>query len=966
MAFGLARHPACEWRNMLMRRTLLSTLLSLLCFCLIGTFAFAVSESGKGSLSGRVADTADAVLPGAQVELLPRAGTVNTDGQGEFTITNLAPGTYTVKITYVGFEQFTQEVTIVAGKNTQLKAVIQVQHKSEEVTVISERQTGEAEAINRTRTADNILQVLPAEVITSLPNANIADALGRMPSVTIERDEGEGKYVQIRGTEPRLSNVMVDGITIPSPETGVRQIKLDTIPSDLVDSVEINKTLQANIDADGIGGSVNLVTKTASEVPTINIYGLGGYTPISTNGRDVMQTGGTLGKRFGAQKKLGILLGGSYDYNGRGINDIEPVPTTDSLVPHYDSMDIRDYVYDRTRWGATASADYKLGEGSSLYMRGLFSNFRNWGHKWTYTLNDGDVPKYSQDWRRPNMAIGNLTLGGKHVFNSSWFAWDVAAGRSRSEGGSGSASYKWNGDPNINCFNDQSVAASVYRPGWSAGCFGTGADNAVDSNNYYLSKFSLPNNGQSAQLNLTASASYAKNYHVGTHFGTFEFGGKIRNAHKYDDSYQLSPDLSKYNGSLLVSSNSAWASNFTDPNYYDKTYHLGPVTDYSAVRSWVYANGLPLTGYGVNSANYDFVERISAGYVMNTIDLSSRLRLVTGLRFEATHMNSFGFDTTTSLVDQKINGDYLDVLPSASLRIALTKDSALRLVYGRGLARPDPQDIVQASSPVDNSATPALVTIANPNLKAEHANNYDVLFEQYLKSGGMFQAGFFYKDLTDPIVNGQSLVSNYTDPQGTSWGETMVSQVQNVGSAHVLGFEVGYQQRLSFLPGVMHGLGLSANYSYTNSQANGLQNLLRTDSPALLRQAPNTWNISPTYDTKNFSMRVGMTYNDAMIYAYQYQNLALNSSNVLAPVDPSTQPLGAKGPAGDNYLYAHYQIDVQGSYKLPYGLQVYAYGLNLNNEVFGFYNGNPKYVVQREYYKPTYAGGLRYTFSRER
>src|SRR6202008_3242601 len=131
---------------------------------------------------------------------------------------------------------------------------------------------------NRTLAAENILQVLPSDVIVSLPNANIADALGRMASVTIERNEREGKYVQIRGTKPRLSNTMGDGVTIPSPESDVRQIKLDTIASDLVDSVEINKTLQANIDADGIGGSVNLVTKTATDTPTIVLYGVGGYT----------------------------------------------------------------------------------------------------------------------------------------------------------------------------------------------------------------------------------------------------------------------------------------------------------------------------------------------------------------------------------------------------------------------------------------------------------------------------------------------------------------------------------------------------------------------------------------------------------------------------------------------------------------------------------------------------------------
>jgi TonB-dependent receptor len=926
-----------------------------------------LAQSGKGILSGRVEDKANAVLPGAQVELLPRAGTVTTNGQGEFIITNLTPGTYTVMISYVGFVPFTEDVRITAGKTTQLKAVIEIQSKNDEVTVLSERQTAEDEAINRTRAAENILQVLPAEVITSLPNANIADALGRMPSVTIERDEGEGKYVQVRGTEPRLTNVMVDGITIPSPETGVRQIKLDTIASDLVESVEINKTLQANIDADGIGGSVNLRTKTAGEIPLVALYGLGGYTPIKNDGRNVYQGGGTLGQRFGAQKKLGILFGGTYDYNGRGIDDIEPQPTTNSLIPHYDEMDIRDYVYDRTRWGATGSMDYKLGEGSNIYVRGLFSTFRNWGHKWTWGLNDGAAPKYSQDWRRPNMAIGNVVLGGKHVFSNSWLSWDASVGRSRSEGGSGGASYAWTGDKGIGalCFNDQTQAQSVNRPGWSTGCFnGTGTDNVQGRNNYSLSSFNLPSYGHSAQLNLTGSVAFAKNYHVGSHFGTFEVGGKIRNAHKFDDSWESSWKTKVVADYIPISAHPEWDNSYTDTGYYDKSYKIGTVTDFNSVRNWVLANQgiVPLSAKpAINSNAYDYVERISAGYVMNTIDLSSKIRLVTGLRFEQTHLNAIPSDPT-----QTVSDDYLDVLPSASLRIALKKDSALRLVYGRGLARPDPQDIAQTSSLGDPTVTPYAVSIANPNLKAEYANNYDVLFEQYLKPGGLFQAGFFYKDIQDPIVNGDHFVSSYTDSSGT-YGLTKVSQVQNVGSARVMGIELSYQQRLSFLPSVLRGLGLSTNYSYTNSQAKGLLPLYRTDTPALQRQAPNTWNISPTYDTKKFSMRIGMTYNDAMIYAYQFQNVTLDSTGShYIPVDPTTIPGGTKGPAGDNYLYAHYQLDAQASYKLPYGLQVYAYGLNLNNEVFGFYNGGPQYVVQREYYKPTYAGGLRYNLTRDR
>ncbi|PYM11001.1 MAG: hypothetical protein DMF15_00140 [Verrucomicrobia bacterium] len=123
----------------------------------------------------------------------------------------------------------------------------------------------------------------------------------------------------------RLTNTTIDGINVPSPEGGLRQIKFDAIPADIVESVEINKTLQANMDGDGIGGSVNLVTKTAGERPTVNVSGMSGYTPI-LGGRGLVETTGTVGQRFGAGKRFGLLIGGSYDWNGRGIDDIEPVP----------------------------------------------------------------------------------------------------------------------------------------------------------------------------------------------------------------------------------------------------------------------------------------------------------------------------------------------------------------------------------------------------------------------------------------------------------------------------------------------------------------------------------------------------------------------------------------------------------------------------------------------------------------
>ncbi len=290
----------------------------------------ASAQQGAGTITGKVSDASQGVLPGARIELQPGGQTAQSDANGEFTIKDLTPGRYTVTVSHEGFGLYSTAITVTGGNSARVDAVLQVGTHNEVVNVTGDRQGGELEALTIERTADNIVQVLPADVIQSLPNTNIADAVGRMPSVSLERDEGEGKYVQIRGTEPRLNNVTIDGIHLPSPE-GVRNVKLDAMPADLVSSVEINKTLSANQDADAIGGSVNLVTRTPADQPYVSLMGMSGYTPI-TGGRDLYQFSGTAGQRFGKEKKFGALFGFSYDYNARGINDVEPVPNVNNLT----------------------------------------------------------------------------------------------------------------------------------------------------------------------------------------------------------------------------------------------------------------------------------------------------------------------------------------------------------------------------------------------------------------------------------------------------------------------------------------------------------------------------------------------------------------------------------------------------------------------------------------------------------
>jgi TonB-dependent receptor len=954
-----------------MRRLPFLTFLLLLALPLAG-----MEPGSKGTLTGHVTDKTGAVLQGAQIQTVPGSATYVSDKQGEFFIPNLVPGSYEVRISFLGFAPFTKTVSITAGQPTELYAVLQVASAAQEILVTATDVHGDAEAINRIDTSENILNVLTNDQIMSLPNADVADALGRLMGVTLERDEGEGKYVQIRGTEPRLSNTTIDGVLAPSPESTVNQIKLDTIPADLVESVEINKTLSANQDGDAIGGSVNLVTKTAGETATITAFGSGGYTHI-IDGRHASQYGITAGKRYFG-KKLGILGNYTYDYNGRGIDDIEPTPDPGFLTPMYDSIDLREYRYDRTRWGAAASFDYKLSEGSLIYAKTFYSDFKDYGDKWTYTLNDqaftpnctpgdasnpcGDKPKYKTSKRSPDYGLGLLTIGGDHLFTNSWFNWEAAVSRARQLAAAGNpgATFKpatkaLKNFAYANCYYDPTANPSQYRPEWNSACTATGSP-VYDPTQYQLSELDLTS-GQTMQLNLQGSASYARNYHLAKHFSTFEFGAKVRNQHKGQDAY--SPTYDNEPDDIMMSQ---FISPIHNNNFYDGSYKMGPLTDYDQIVAYAKANPalFPIdedaTHIGSDASNFNLQQRITAGYVMNTTQFE-KLKLQAGLRFEQTDIKTTGYQVLTNPDGSwggttPVNGskDYLDVLPSVQARYAITNNSDIRASYGRGIARPDPQDLIPYIT-LDTSQTPAAKGIGNPALLSEHGNSYDLLYEKYLNPLGLIQAGFFYKSLTDPLT---STITQVNDP---TYGPTIVTQPTNAGSAWVYGIELAYQQRLSFLPGVLSGLGFSGNYTYSNSQAQKVDPL-RDDSPALLRQTPNTWNIGPSYDKKRISVHLGLEYNGASIYSYQYRDLALGG--VANP-----QVGGVKGPAGDNYLYAHLQVDAQATYRLGKGFEAYAQGLNLNNEVFGFYFGSPQYVVQREYYHPTYGGGLRWTSHHE-
>ncbi len=933
-----------------------------------------LSQSIKGTVAGHVTDAAGAVIQNANVQLAPASLTTVTNGLGDFIFPNIAPGTYTLKINSVGFQLYSKDASVVAGQTLHLDVTLAVTRGSENVVVSAETGMNEVQAINEEMISPNIVQVMPLSEIVALPNANVADAIGRMPGVTLQRNEGEGEYIQVRGLDPRFTNLTIDGVTVPSPESAIRQVNLTTIPSDMVQSIELNKTLSANQDADGIGGSVNLVTKKAGEQPTFTIGSTLGITPIEGD-RYMGKVDTTLGKRFRADKRLGLIMGAEYDYNGRGINDVEPSPDINpdgTTNPYYDGATFREYRYQRLRWGGTMGADYKINDHSSLGAHFLLSDFKDWGDKWYYEVNTNDKPKFYESSRKPDFAIGSLSVDGNHIFDNAWVHWGAAISRSRELNASGNPEVSWKtnstlaGYDSTNCNYLGTSAKSIYLPQWSAACTQpnpVAADDTFTLSNYTMNEY-IATTGQAVQLNLQGWVSMGKNYHIGKYSSIIEFGGEVRNAHKFQNAYTPSFD---YGGPSSIATADLFEGGNTDPGYYGGNYHMGPLTSYDKLVAFYDANsGLFTpdnndTHFSSDPANFNLIERVSAGYIMNTVTIN-RLRLQTGLRIEGTTLRTLGY-TINFYVDSKGNDDWLsdntvtsnntywDPLPSVQARYAFTSDTNLRAVYARGISRPNPLDLIPYVS-TNFGANPA-ITVGNPNLLPTHANDYDLLFEHQIKSLGLIEAGYFYKQLSNPIFADYSIIPPSSPYYGTS-GEAVDIQSQNVNGsgAHVSGVEIAVQERFASLPSGFSGLGINANYTYTTSDTEGVPG--RTDNPTLVGQAKNSYNFEPSYEYKRYSAHMGISYNGANIDAYQYIDNAPAGSGLNSP-----GPLN--GPWGDNYFFPHLQVDAQVGARLYKGIHLELNGLNLTNEVFGFYNGSPEYFTQREFYKPTYSATLRWT-----
>lgn len=872
-----------------------------------------LAAQGSGRVQGRVLDSEGGrPLEGARVRL-SRSGLYGiTDQQGRYVIPRVPAGRDTISVAYIGREPQARVVNVAAGdRPTSVDfslgmAAIML----EELTSVGIRARTQAEALTRQQNASNISNIVASDQMGRFPDASAPEAVQRLPGIAVQRDQGEGRYIQIRGGSASNTQVSFNGIQVPSPEGEQRQIALDAVPVDVLESIEVSKAITPDMDADAIGGAVNLVTRQAPEVPTLSAELSGGYGTI--RGEPAYSGAVTYGRRF-AENRFGIMLSGSASRRDFGSDDLEsefdlgdPGPEDDAL----ENIETRSYDLWRARIGATAGLDWRAGDNSTFTLTGIYSelqddeNRRNVVHE----IEDGELI-FAHKSRYEAMRLFNLAFTGDHLLNNG-FTLDYNLSLARSgekEDFDWESEFVQEGVTFAPDMSDPDNLQTNPTPG------------AVSSGSYVFDNI-ITGGDETTNREYTGGANLTIPYVFGRQgSGRIKFGVKVRDKTKDQDVTEFENELVDGADDIVLGQQVGGAFDFGD--YNPGAYEFpGAATSSEEMRGFPDRFGTSLEGelnLEEETNDYELDERVVGAYAMSEIEVSPRLMILPGLRFERTSLAVRGnaWDSETeSLTPATADNAYNNVFPMIHLRYRITPRTNLRAAFTTAISRPNFFDLVPYRLRDAED-----LALGNPDLEPTLSRNFDLLLEHYDQRIGVLSAGVFYKQLSDPIFLFTS--------DNEFGGET--TQPRNVDDGRILGFEVAVQKQLSMLPYPLDGLGIWANYTLTDSDVE----LPGGREARLAGQARHVFNTALSYDRGGWSSQVSLNYHDA--YPLEF------GGDIVGEFDPDT----------DLFVDQHLQLDLSASYLITPAASVFLELVNLTNEPFRTYQGSSDRPRQQEFYE---------------
>ena len=869
--------------------------------------------SQSNNLRGRILDSKNFPLPGAIVKIESEDLYATSDFDGYFLIQNLKEGSFTINISYVGYEDLTDEVSIpLSNNNGQPIYILETRVNKLDEVVVSGFQSGNLKALNKQRNDINVTNVVSADQIGKFPDANIGDALKRIPGISMQNDQGEARDIVIRGFSPGLNSVTLNGERIPSAEGDNRRIQMDLIPSDMIQLIEVNKTLTPDMEADAIGGSVNLVTRSNPNGFRFSSTISGGTNPIRDGGYNrnfSLIVADKLSNKFAYTFSA---VNHSSDYGSDNV-EFEWNDPSDS-GSRIGEMDIRRYDVKRTRRSLALNLDYNINNTNKLYLKSLYNSRDDWENRYRLRIarieednvrvrkqtKGGINNDRNENTRLEDQRVYKFALGGDHLLGKLSMDWKYSYSKASEE----------RPDERYIRFEQTNVPISnidISSPRYPNVLFSgnswnnpsayefdeaQGADKYTEEDNHsFRLNFELP---------------YNKNDYL-------KFGYKLNSKSKLRDDIWYEYDV-----------NANTMADATTEDVTIENYLPGEKYKHGLFATSEYLGSLPFNSSTIGdlvmdefaTSNYTADENVNAAYLMISDQLGENSKVILGARLENTDINYTGFafdeDNDEILSDlETLEGskNYTNILPNINFQTKFGNNFVLNAAYTNGIARPAYFELVPYEVIVPDDQE---IAQGNPDLEAVVSNNLDLIGEYYFSGLGIVSIGLFNKNIDNWLYTFSD--DNYIYNGEDGWD---YQQVRNGRKATVNGVEFNLQTKL------IKNLTFFGNYTYTDSNTDGIEG--RPDAP-LAGAVENMFNASLAYESNKFFVRVSTNYSGEAV-----------------------DELGGDAWE-DRYYDQQFFLDANAAYTVNDKIRIFTEFKNITNQPLRYYQGAAHRTMQLEYY----------------
>ena len=796
-----------------------------------------------------------------------------------------------------------------------------------DIVHVSGQRSSMRRALAAQQKADHIVSVVSSDDIGGLPDKNAAEALARLPGVAVQRDQGEGRYIVVRGMGPDYNGVTINGALVPSPESGRRAVALDVLPAGLVRSLEVSKTLTPDQDANSLGGTVEVKSLSAFDLPGTSVAFVAAASHDENTGKTSPNASLLLARRF-LDGKFGVAAGVSAERRRFGSDNVETGGGwSDGKLSN---LELRDYLPERERHALALNLDYRPQAGQSLYVRSFLSRFSDDEVRDRLTISNissgsaaPDTPFGARAERRLRQRkytqeISSVTLGGEQRFDE----WKVAAAGGASRAGEDTPESindaRFRGRSNFSALSYSGTATPRLA----------GPAALADPASYALQGITLQaRDSDDAERHVKLDLERQLAFNGGR--ADIKGGVKFSRRQKENDTEQWGYTSNKATSGNYWGAGSVAMSDFlgATPNY--PFAQLGAGVDPALIRARV--AGLDRAGARLAAAStlndFSMDEDIDSFYLQAVTDIGN-WRLLIGARNERTSFDARGNQVSaTGAAPLRYSRAYSDWLPNLQVRYDVDARTSVRAAWTNSVVRANFSQLAPGVSL--DSATEAV--IGNPQLKPLTSSNLDFGVERMLGADGALSAYVYAKDIKDFTYT--------TDLAGTgAWANYKVAtSYANGKQASVTGIELSYSQALRFLPAPWHGLLVGANASFNSANATiGRHDIASgqfiTRKIRLPGQSKQIVNLMLGYESGPVTTRLALNH----------------KSHYLLQVGGDILDANA-----DAYVDSQRQLDLSFGYRINKSLQVVLEGINLNNEKYYVYQGAKPYNMQYEQYGRT-------------